>query len=51
MFTYDEGSAGYKITEVEITEEDGISDEEFLKIHEALYEEAIKLRRDLSAET
>jgi len=51
VFAYDKRSAGHKIIEVEITEEDGISDEEFLKIHEALYEETIKLRRDLGAET
>ena len=51
VFDYDIKSGGHKITQVEITEEDGISQEEFLKIHEALYEETIKLRRDLSAET
>jgi len=51
VFSYDKKSAGHRINEVEITEEDGISQEEFLKIHEALYEETIKLRRDLSAET
>ena len=51
VFAYDKRNAGHKIIEVEITEEDGISDEEFLKIHEALYEETIKLRRDLGAET
>ncbi len=47
MFDYDKRSAGYKIMEVEITEEDGISQEEFIKIDEVLYEETIKLRRDL----
>ncbi|HID27522.1 MAG TPA: hypothetical protein EYP22_06845 [Methanosarcinales archaeon] len=51
VFNYDIKSSGHKITEVEITEEDGILQEEFLKIHEALYEETIKLRRDLRAET
>ena len=51
MFDYDKKSAGYKIMEVEITEEDGISQEEFIKIDEALYEETIKLRRDLMPET
>jgi predicted ATPase len=51
VFRYDAMSAGHKISEVEITEEYGISQEEFLKIHEALYEETIKLRRDLSVET
>lgn len=51
VFKYNKTSGGHKITEVEITEEDGISQEEFLKIHEALYEETLKLRRDLSRET
>jgi predicted ATPase len=50
VFDYDKKSGGHKITKVEITEEDGISQEEFLKIHEALYEESIKLQRDLNPE-
>jgi predicted ATPase len=51
VFRYDKESAGHRVDEVEITEEDGISDEEFARIYEALYEETIKLRRDLSDET
>ena len=51
VFSYDAETAGHRIDEVEITEEDGISQEEFVKIIEALYEETIKLRRDLSDET
>jgi predicted ATPase len=47
VFDYDKKSGGHKITEVKITEEDGISQEEFLKIHEALYEESFKLQREL----
>jgi predicted ATPase len=50
VFNYDKRSGGNKITEVEITEEDGISQEEFIKIHEALYEETLRLRRDLSTD-
>ncbi|MCW3129166.1 MAG: hypothetical protein N2V75_03590 [Methanophagales archaeon] len=50
VFNYDKRSGGNKITEVEITEEDGISQDEFIKIHEALYEETLKLRRDLSGD-
>jgi predicted ATPase len=50
IFRYDAESDGHKTEEVEITEDEGISEEEFLKIHKALYEETIKLRRDLSAE-
>ncbi|MHA1252093.1 MAG: AAA family ATPase [Candidatus Helarchaeota archaeon] len=48
LFDYDKDNDGYKIEEVEITEEDGISQEEFIKIHESLYEETLKLRRDLN---
>jgi predicted ATPase len=51
VFNYDEESKGYKIDEVEITEEDGISDEEFARVYEALYDEMIKLRMDLSDKT
>ncbi len=48
VFSYDKESGGHKITKVEITNE-GIPQDEFLKIYESLYEETIKLRRDLSA--
>jgi len=50
VFNYDKRSGGNKITEVEITEDDGILEDEFIKIHEALYEETLKLRRDLSGD-
>jgi len=43
-------TGGYKIHQVEITEEDGISEEEFVRVHEALYDETIKLRRELDKE-
>lgn len=51
VFDYDEISGGHKINKIEITKENGISGKEFLKVHEALYEETTKLQRDLSAET
>jgi predicted ATPase len=51
VFDYDKSSGGHKVSEVEITEEDGISQEEFLRIHEALYEETITLQKDLGADT
>lgn len=51
VFNYDKRSGGHKIVEVETTEEDGISQEEFIKIHEILYEETYKLRKELSSET
>ena len=47
VFEYDEKSKGYIIKELEITEEDGISEEEFIKVHEALYEETFKIHKDL----
>jgi predicted ATPase len=50
VFNYDKRSGGNKITKVEVTEEDGISQDEFIKIHEALYEETVRLRKDLSGE-
>ncbi len=50
VFTYDEPSKGYKINEVKITEEDGISEEEFARVYEALYEETIKIQRELDSE-
>jgi len=50
VFNYDEKNSGYKISEIGITEEDGISQEEHMRIIEALYEETLKLRKDLSSE-
>lgn len=50
VFHYDKKLGGHAITTIPITEE-GIPQEEFLKIHEALYEETFKLQRDLTSET
>ena len=47
VFQFDKKSKGYKIEEVEISAEDGISQEEFLKVNEALYEESIKIREKI----
>jgi predicted ATPase len=49
VFEYDKKSKGYIIKELEITEEDGISEEEFIKVHEALYEETFKIHKDLES--
>jgi hypothetical protein len=46
-FHYDESINGYKIRESEINEEDGVSQEEFTKILESLFDETSKLRGDL----
>lgn len=50
VFEVEKRSGGSIIKEVEITEEDGISQEEFIKIQDVLYDEVIKLRKDLSVE-
>lgn len=49
-FRADEKRDGYRIEEVEIDEEDGISQEEFVKIYEELYEESIKIQEDIQQE-
>ncbi len=46
LFKYDIESGGHKIDEVEMTD-DGISQDEFIKVKENLYEETIKLHREL----
>lgn len=48
VFVYESNKKGFRINNVKITQEDGISQEEFIKIHDALYEETIKLRRTLT---
>lgn len=50
VFNLDKTEIGSRIVEVEITEEDGISQEEFLKVHEVLYDEILKLERDLDGD-
>jgi predicted ATPase len=49
VFHFDKKSDGYKIEEVEISEEEGISQEEFLKVSEALYEESIEIQECIQA--
>jgi len=51
VFTYDAESGGHRISELEMTEEDGISQQEFMRVHEVLYEETLKLRMDQSSDT
>jgi len=46
VFKYNEENKGYEINQIEI-EDDGISQEEFTKIHELLYEEIFKLKKEL----
>lgn len=47
VFKYDKNSKAYKTAEVEVSENEGISDEEFVKIHESLYEEEFKLQKEI----
>ncbi|MGC8932750.1 MAG: AAA family ATPase [Candidatus Methanodesulfokora sp.] len=50
VFRYDEESSGYKIEEVKVTEEEGIPQDEFLRVHRALYEEEVSIYRKLGEE-
>ena len=47
VFTSQARSGERSITELKVTEDEGISDQEFLKVHEALYAESVKLQREL----
>ncbi len=47
IFHLNEGKADTKIKSISISERDGISHDEFLKIDESLYEETVKIERDL----
>lgn len=46
-FEYEKRTKGYKVNRVDMDEEEGISEEEFVRIQEALYDEIIKIRRDV----
>ena len=48
LFCFDQASEGYRIRDIEVTAEDGISQEEFVRVNEALYDESIKLRRAIA---
>ena len=47
VFNQGEKGEGSTITQVPVTEEEGISDSEFEKIQESLFEESIRIRRGL----
>jgi predicted ATPase len=49
-FHYDQNTGTSKIEKARLTKKDGVSQEEFTKILDELYEETDKLRRDLSDE-
>lgn len=50
VFSYDPRSRGHKIDSIGLTEA-GIPEDEFLRIHEALYEQTIAIERDLFGES
>ncbi len=50
VFRFDARRDGYRIEGVEIDDE-GISQDEFAKVYEALYEESIKIQEDIQKET
>ena len=50
VFHRDEENGGHRIDEIEMTEDGEISQDEFVNIIDALYEETIGLRRDLNDE-
>jgi len=49
-FHYDQNTGTSKIEKARLTKKDGVSQDEFVKVFEELYEETGKLRRDLSDE-
>src|SRR5439155_18120939 len=49
-FEPDKATGGHKVRKLEITSEGTIPEEEFLKVHEDLYEEALKLRKFAEAQ-
>ena len=51
LFHYDKKSKGHKIDRVKMTKDGEFSQDEFVNVIDALYEETIKLRIDLSDET
>jgi predicted ATPase len=50
-FSYDSQSNSHRVSQIEVSEEDGISQQEFTKIHETLYEETFKIQQEVGAAT
>ena len=48
VFEPDKEENGYKINELDVNDEDGISQEEFTRIYEELYDETFSIRRKVS---
>jgi predicted ATPase len=47
VFYYDEESKGYRVRKAEVSEEEGIPQDEFLRVDEALYGEALRITREI----
>ena len=47
VFYYDKESKGCKVREAEVSKEEGILQEEFLRVDEALYGEALRITREI----
>jgi len=50
VFCYDKRSKGYKIKQLEVIPETGISEEEFLRIYEVLYEELYSIESNIASQ-
>jgi len=49
-FNYDKRNKGFKINKIAVNSKDGIREEEFNKVIDALFDESVKIRRDLGIE-
>ena len=50
IFKYNEDLQGYIIDSLQITGEEGIPQDDFLRVHEALYEESLQIRKSIESE-
>ncbi|MHA1438147.1 MAG: AAA family ATPase [Promethearchaeota archaeon] len=50
LFAKNKNTEDYTTTPVNISEDDGISDREFMKVIDALYDETVRIHRDLNSE-
>jgi hypothetical protein len=48
LFKYNQRKEGYRTRLLEVSPEEGISESGFLGVHDQLYEEGIRLERDLA---
>lgn len=48
LFSFDSNRQGSRIDELRVTEEDGIPEDEFVKVAESIYQETVQLERSLT---